>query len=362
METHLESLCAGLRDSYRVSALVANAAGSTVEEMVADIPVCRCASTLSLSSAPISSEMVKRIRSSSADIVHLHSPNPGAVLAYSASQRSSALVVTHHSDVVRQKVLGRAYLPIYQRLLRKSDAIIVTSSNYLNSSLELSLFKEKCSVIPLGIDMSNFDQYDAGHVRSIEERFGQRIILAVGRLVYYKGFEYLIRAMKDVQGQLVIVGDGPLRRHLQEMVLKLGLVDKITLAGNLDAAEMSAFYHACKMMVLPSIARSEAFGIVQIEAMACGKPVINTSLDSGVPFVSTNCETGITVPPFRPDLLAQAINLLLENEELRQRLGTAGRERAQRLFSVERMVNSTKHVYEQVMQKRSTSMPAAASA
>src|SRR6185503_13936130 len=120
-----------------------------------------------------------------------------------------------------------------------------------------------------------------------------------------KGFEYLVQAMEKVDGRLLIIGDGPLRESLMQQAKARGILDRVVFLG--EISDISPYYHAADVFALASVARSEAFGIVQLEAMACGKPVVNTNLDSGVPFVSLHGETGLTVPPQDPDALAFAL-------------------------------------------------------
>jgi rhamnosyl/mannosyltransferase len=281
-------------------------------------------------------------------LVHIHVPNPAAVLAYLASGHRGPLVITYHSDTVKQKVLGRMFEPLLNAALRRSAAIIATSPNYLATSPVLQVFRDRCQVIPYGIDTTQFEQCDPEAVRRVRERFGERMVISVGRLVYYKGFEVLIRAMAEVRGKLVIVGDGPLRGELQSLAARLGVADKVVFAGEIDNAGMPPYYHAADLFALASVARSEAFGIVQIEAMAAGLPVVNTSLDSGVPFVSLDGETGLTVPPSDPQALAGAINRLLDDAGLRKSLGQAGVRRARQEFSLDTMLRRTLQLYQTV--------------
>jgi glycosyltransferase involved in cell wall biosynthesis len=202
-------------------------------------------------------------------------------------------------------------------------------------------------VIPFGITTERFEQVDPRAVSEIRERYGPKIVLAVGRLVYYKGFKYLVRAMERVQGKLVLVGEGPLRQSLEREVRERGLQARVFLLGRVP--DLDAYYKAADVFVLPSVARSEAFGIVQLEAMACGKPVVNTTLDSGVPFVSMHGISGVSVPPGDTDALAEAICLLLGDPELSSRYGDAGRKRVREQFGLETMIARTACLYERVM-------------
>jgi rhamnosyl/mannosyltransferase len=293
--------------------------------------------------------MARRIREAKADIVHIHLPNPTAILSYLASGHRGRLVFTYHSDIIRQKVLGRAFWPVLRHALSKASAIIVGSPNYIETSPVLQRFKEKCCVIPFGIKPEEFQQVDASEVARLRKRYGSRIVLGVGRHVYYKGFEYLIRAMKEVRGHLLIVGDGPLREELQREANALGLTERVTFLT--DVKDVRPFYHAVDVFALSSIARSEAFGLVQLEAMACGVPVVNTQLDSGVTFVSQHGLTGLTVPPADSHALAQAINSLLDDPARRAQLGAAGRLRVEQEFSLEKMTRRTLELYAEVLER-----------
>jgi rhamnosyl/mannosyltransferase len=203
-------------------------------------------------------------------------------------------------------------------------------------------------VIPYGIVVKNFERPNEAGVRAIREQYGPRVVLAVGRLVYYKGFEFLIRAMSKVDATLLLIGTGPLHEALSSEIRNRGLESRVHLLGDVDSQTLLHYYHAADLLVLPSLARSEAFGIVQAEAMACGKPVINTSLDTGVPFVSQNGVTGITVPPQDSEALASSIQFLFENEAIRKKFGEAARRRVQERFTVEAMTEKLLGLYGQL--------------
>jgi len=168
-------------------------------------------------------------------------------------------------------------------------------------------------------------------------------------MVYYKGFEYLIRAMASVNGHLLLVGEGPLQAKLERQAFEAGVRDRITFLGRVSQDEVIGYYHAADVFVMPSIARSEAFGIAQLEAMACGKPVVNTRLLSGVPFVSLDGVTGTTVTPADAGELASAINRLLDDPGLREKYGAAAAQRARTEFSIETMVDRTLQLYREVI-------------
>jgi rhamnosyl/mannosyltransferase len=346
IETHLQALCGALRNHADVRVIVSSEDRQTVEETIDSVPVARLSTWLSAFSTSISPAMVSRIRHSDADLVHIHLPNPAAVMAYLASGHRGRLIVTYHSDTVKQKILGRMFEPLLNAALRRSAAIIATSPNYVGTSVVLQAFRDRCHVIPYGIDTAQFEQCAPEAVRSVRERYGQRLIVSVGRLVYYKGFDVLIRAMASVRAKLVIVGDGPLRAELETLAAQMGVTDKVVFAGEINNAGVTPYYHAADLFALASVARSEAFGIVQIEAMAAGLPVVNTALDSGVPFVSLDGVTGLTVPPGEPQALAAAMNRLLDDDALRHSLGQAGVRRARQEFSLDIMLGRTLELYQ----------------
>jgi rhamnosyl/mannosyltransferase len=350
IETHLHALCGELRRFMDVRVLVANTDSSSKTECIDGMMVERTGAVCTLASAPLCPGMVSRIRNSDADLIHIHLPNPTAVLAYLASGRKGNLVVTYHSDTVRQTVLGTLFNPIQHRFLRRSQAILATSPDYLESSSVLGEHRARCHVVPYGIGLEDFARSDAAQVSQLRQQYGDRLVLAVGRLVYYKGFEVLIEAMVNVDGRLLLIGDGPLRAKLAGLAAALGIADRVVFLGALQNRETIPFYHAADVFVLPSVARSEAFGIVQIEAMAAGTPVVNTALDSGVPFVSRHEVTGLTVPPQDPAALAAALNRLLQDDQLRAGYGKAARLRAQTHFSLEAMTSQTRAIYTSVLE------------
>lgn len=346
METHLQGLSDELNGIVDLKVIVANAGRRTVEEVVEGVAVTRVGKLFDFKSAPVCPDLVRKLRAVKADIIHIHWPHPTAVLAYLASGHQGRLVFTYHSDIVRQKTLAVAFTPILRYALSKAAAIIVSSPNYIDSSEILSEHRSKCRVIPFGVSVEHFNQYDQKKVRKIRERYGPRIVLGVGRMVYYKGFEHLVRAMARVNAHLLIIGQGPLREHLRQLAMELKVSDRVTFLSEVD--DVRPYYHASDVFVLSSVMRSEAFGIVQLEAMACGKPVINTQLDSGVTFVSPHGVSGLTVPPADSVALGNAINQLLHQPHRHAELGEWARTRVKQKFTVERMVQSTFELYQEI--------------
>ena len=342
IETHLRALSRGLQGQAEVTVVVAGKR-LPAAEYIDGVKIERLAVALTAFGAPICPQLIARLRRADSDIVHVHLPNPWAAIAYLASCCRRPLVVSYHSDVVRQSAIEPAFRPVLLQFLKRASVIICSSENLLKHSQILRKFRDRCVVVPYGIDPQHTKLVDIARVNSITAEYNRPIILAVGRLVYYKGFEYLIGAMKDVEASLVIVGRGPRKKELLQLASDLGVARKVTILDQVE--DVQPYYHAAEIFVLPSTARSEAFGIVQIEAMAAGKPVVNTELATGVPFVSQHGRTGLTVPPANRQALAEAMNRLLDNPELRRQYGYAARQRAQQEFNLADMVSRTLDVY-----------------
>lgn len=254
-------------------------------------------------------------------------------------------MLTYHSDVVRQRTMSALFKPLLDTAMRRASAILATSPNYLATSPVLAAHRARCQVVPYGIPLDRFDPPDQDRAAAIATLHGPRLVLAVGRLVYYKGFDVLIRAMRLVEARLVIIGEGPLEGSLRALARAEGVSHKVTLLGEVQNSDVAPFFAAADVFVLPSVARSEAFGIVQLEAMASGTPVVNTALDSGVPWVSQHERTGLTVPPGDPPALAAALARLLDDRVLRDRLGAAARARARAEFDVRVMGDRVAGIY-----------------
>jgi rhamnosyl/mannosyltransferase len=340
-----------LKDKLDMNVLVANDKFKQTSEMINGVKVKRAASFGTYFSMPVAPAFPLHLGKYHTDIIHVHLPFPLTVVSYLLNTPKSKTIVTWHSDIVKQKNILKLYKPFLMKFLNKVDKIVVTSPNLIESSPFLKPFKGKCTVIPLGVDVERFTLTDDIEVKveNIKNKYDKPIIFFVGRLVYYKGVKYLVEAMRDIDAQLLVGGTGPLSDELKALSKKYDLEDKIEFLGFVDDDDLSAYYHASEIFVLPSIAKSEAFGIVQLEAQACGKPVISTNLPTGVPYANKDKETGIVVEPKSSKELAKAINLLLENEELRLEYGNNAKRRVNELFTVEKMGESYFKLYEEVL-------------
>jgi glycosyltransferase involved in cell wall biosynthesis len=290
------------------------------------------------------------------DILHLHVPNPAAAAAYLVARGlgKSRLVITHHSDIVRQTRMRRLVRPLMRIAMGRAAAIIATSPDYLASSEELRPYIGKCRIIPYGVDLMRLEPgaNELARAADLRKQLPGPIVLAVGRLIYYKGFDVAIRAMAKVDATLLLVGEGPLRKSLEDLSDSLGVAAKIRFAGEVHNRDLLPYYLASDVFVFPSVARSEAFGIVQLEAMACRLPIVNTQLDSGVPYASRHLETGLTVPPGDVVALGSALRRLLESPTERKRFGVAGRLRVEREFSSLTMTSRHLDLYTELLGQR----------
>jgi rhamnosyl/mannosyltransferase len=361
VEITIHRLCHGLRDKFEPSVLVVNRSGETVRGEIGGIPITLAACKRRVASAPLSWALVREIGEAQADILHYHLPMPTAVMGHLIKRPPGRVVVTWHSDIVRQRWALWAYGPFLRRFLRKHvDIVMPTSPNYIESSPWLCRLREKCAPVPLGIEPEHFDlsPQEAQRVEEIRQEWGpQPLILFVGKLRSYKGLPFLVAAMRHVQARCLILGDGPMRDRVVRLIQSLGLRDRVHLLGELSDREVVCHLHACDMLCLPSHQRSEAFGLVQVEAMMCGKPVVSTDVESGVPFVNVDGVTGCTVKHGDHRTLAGALAALAQDRSLRERLGQAARERAMAEFTAEKMCERVKYIYNSILCRTSSQGP-----
>lgn len=352
IETYIRTLCSGLTKSVELTVLACNNRLSTEDVNIDGVRVIKVPTMGEILSMPLGLTMPFWLRKLKADVIHLHHPYPLGELSCLLTRPKAKIVVTWHSDIVKQKTALRFYRPFLLELLRRCDRIIAPTPRHIENSSFLGRFTHKCEVIPFGINTEQFsmdDHQKRQAVGDIRRQYGGKIVLFVGRLVYYKGLEHLIRAMQMVDAGLLVLGQGPLEGQLKNLVGRLGLSDKVIFVGPVGDKELVDYYHACDVFVLPSDRKSEAFGIVQLEAMAAGKPVVSTDLPTGVPWVNQHGKTGLVVQPGAPAALALAINMLLDNPVTSLELGANGRRRVLEHFSMGQMVQNTLRLYEELL-------------
>ncbi len=350
IENHLRELAEGLAaGGHQVTVLTVGQRLRGEERLIGGVRVIYAGRLATFSSAPLSPTLPLRLARERPDVVHLHLPDPTGDITQTIARRAP-LVITYHSDIVRQRRMLALYGPLLRRTLRHADRIIATSPNYVRSSPFLAPLAARCTVIPYGIALDRFSTAEPARVAELRARFPGPLVLFVGQLRYYKGVEILLRALAQLPGvRAVLVGGEASVRTAEVMALaqQLGIAARVHLVGE-QAAELPAYYHAADLFVLPSVERSEAFGIVQIEAQAAGLPIIATELGTGTSFVTQHGLTGLIVPPRDPIALARAMRVLLANPALAQALGAAGRRRAHTEFRAEVMVERYEQVYAEV--------------
>jgi glycosyltransferase involved in cell wall biosynthesis len=353
VEKTINLLSEGLKDEYEVRVLIANTSFRTTVEEKSGIEIIKAGSLGRIASAPLCPSFPRLLKKHAADVLHFHHPNPTGDVSYLVSSVPGRVVVTYHSDIVRQRWAMAVYGVLLRKFLRRAEIIMPTSDNYMKSSPLLRHFEYKCRAVPLGIPTKAYETTPAIETAAAEIRrkYGEPIVLFVGRLRYYKGLQFLIQAMPLVEAQLLIVGSGPEEARIRKYVRLFKVEGRVRLLGALTDAEVIAHLHAADVFCLPSYLRAEAFGLCQIEAMACGVPVVSTALDTGVPYVNQHEVTGLVVPPAAPLRLAEAINRLLKDDHLRKRLGENAMDRARAEFDSSVMVERVRSVYESVLRE-----------
>ena len=353
IEFHVKQLAEGLADrGSNVTVLCAGNHPFAYEERRGPLRVFRKKNWATVWSQPISPAILRHMRRIEANIVHIHTPFPLGLLACWLRKNPSSLVVTWHSDVVRQWAARPFLAPLERQVLRRANAIVTTSPQLLEQSGILPDFREKCHVIPLGIDATRFTSPTAS-VRELADKLRASLrhplVVFVGRLVRYKGLDVLLRALARTTASAVIVGSGPMRMDLERIARREGIEERVTFAGFVSDRDLPAYLCAADMFALPSVSRNEAFGICQLEAMAAGLPVISTDLPGGVPWVNQHNETGIIVPPGDVQSLADAIETLVSNPNQARDLGAAGRRRVLEHFTLEQSLTSHEQLYHSLL-------------
>jgi glycosyltransferase involved in cell wall biosynthesis len=322
-------------------------------------PVIAVSSLGDISSLPVAPSFPfwVRARASRNDILVHHVPFPLTDLAITAFglPKSTALVVHWHGDIDGRPLLKRLLAPIFHRSLARADAVIVSDEIMIANSPFLRRVAAKCVVIPYGIDTAfwrTLDDAARARVAALRETY-PRLIVALGRLVPYKGYDVLLRAMARIDGaHLMIIGDGPLRQELSDLARDLKITDRVDFAGRLPRNEAKIVVHAAKVFVMPSKTIGEAFGLAQVEAMATGRPVVNTDLPTTVPRVARHNREGLTVPPNDDVALAGALQTLLDDRSLAERLGAAGQARAADEYDQTVFVRRVESLYRRLAQSR----------
>lgn len=273
------------------------------------------------------------------DIINVHHPDPMAALALFLSGYKGKVILHWHSDILKQKGLLKFYMPLQSWLIKRADRIVGTTPVYVKESPYLKDVQKKVTYMPIGVEP----------LKEIETRStGNNIVYSLGRLVEYKGYEHLIKAAKYLPDnyKVVIGGMGPLRDELEKEISDLDLSGKVELIGRVPDEEMIRRYCEAKVFVLPSVWKTEAFGIVQIEAMSLGKPVVATKIPgSGTSWVNEDGISGYNVEPGNARELAGAILKICEDPEEYQKFSEYARKRYESLFTLEKMIDRCIEIY-----------------
>ncbi|MGD0676905.1 MAG: glycosyltransferase [Polyangiaceae bacterium] len=349
-------ICVNHRDAL-LNDVTWRALGSTptIDEWDGNVRVTRVGRRASISRLDLCELLIPilaKLRWADIDVVHVHAPNPTMFCALAALPAFASLVVTHHSDIIKQRVLSQMFAPVEKIVHRRAALVLSDSEAYIAGSPVLRRLGAKVKSLPLGLNLGSFMSPTPAALAweaRLRSQVGSPLWLFVGRLVYYKGLSTAIDALAQVPGRLLVVGTGPLEQTLRARAIDRGVADRITWVGYADPDRLVGAYRAATALWFPSNARSEGYGLVQVEAMASGCPVINTAIPhSGVPWVSRNDETGLTVPVNDAEAFAAASRRLINDPGLRDRLGSAARRRAEEHFNHLVMGRRSLDLYAQV--------------
>ena len=361
IESHIDTLLRSMSGHVDATLVASEAARpSPVPREPTSYRLLACHSYGTVASVALSPSLrrvvKKEFTEGRANLLHVHAPNPWGDLAALDASRNTPVIMTWHSDVVRKPALMALYGGIQQRALQRVDRIIVYTPKHYESSQQLHIANLDAKIVqlPMGIDFERLDHLPPNQdtLAMIDQwAQGRPVLLSVGRHVYYKGYVHLIHAMAKVRSDtlLLLIGTGPLGEQLRREVEACGLQHRIKFLGEVDPATHVAALHRCDFFCLPSIERSEAFGVASAEAMSFGKPTIVCELGNGVNFLNRADETSLVTPPRDEAALADAIDQLALDTALRQRMGAAARQWVRTQFSVAAMRDATLALYRSLM-------------
>ncbi len=307
-----------------------------------------CGTFVKLFSTMISPKMIYTLwkTRNNYDIIHIHHPDPMAVIALFLSGYKKSVVLHWHSDILKQKTMLKLFSPLQKWILKRADIIIGTTPTYIENSYFLKPFLNKAVNIPIGIDKLESDKNIVNDIK--REYKNKKIIFSLGRLVEYKGYKYLVESAKYLNEDYIILigGTGPLKDKLTNLIVDLNLQNKVKLVGRITDEKLPSYYDACDIFCLSSIWKTEAFAIVQIEAMSYGKPIIATKIEgSGVPWVNAHGISGINVSVESPKEIADAVVYLLSDNKRYDTYSCAAMNRYNTLFRKEIMIEKLISIY-----------------
>jgi rhamnosyl/mannosyltransferase len=292
-------------------------------------------------SLPISPGLIPVLwkKAKKSDLVVVHYPFPLADAAIALVRfRLPPVIIYWHSEIISQRYARWLIKPMTNLMLTRCKAIVVSSPRLVEHSILLKKYKDKCHVIPFGYEPPRGNEIsDHGY------------FLCIGRHVPYKGIEVLIRSLQHCDAHIHVIGIGPLLKFHRELADELGVGNRVEFITDADDRDVQLQVSRCKALVLPSIMPSEAFALVQLEAMSIGKPVINTYLPSGVPWVARNFKEGLTVDPGNEQSLAWAMSKLLKDDELLKKLGNSAKLRWEKKFTMKKFSDETAKLYSEIL-------------
>ena len=347
MERHMSDMCRFQCDNAEVEAMTCSRSMLTSVVDRNGTKVTEVGEWGRFQGAPLAPKFPLHLKMAVADVVVIHVPNPTAELSWLLMRPKGKLVVRYQSDVVRQARAMKYYRPFQQAFLRKADVILVSSQAYLDSSETLAPFKDKCRVVPLGVVSEDFAHPNEELIDEYHDMYGEDYVLFSGRHRYYKGLHVLVKAAKLINATVVIAGNGPEREGLIELAKSLDV--DIEFLGVLSHEALVAHLHASSVVAFPSIARSEAYGLGILEAHACGTPVVATTLGTGVEYVNSHGATGLNVTPNDSEALAEAINTLLVDRDLRKAYGQHAQVRVKSEFSAQHVADIEFGIYQEIL-------------
>ncbi|MFL2940558.1 MAG: glycosyltransferase family 4 protein [Candidatus Poseidoniales archaeon] len=323
-------------------------------ETLNGIRITRLPQWINMYNTPIVTSIRQFVRRTHADIIHIHSPPPFTerFAAKGAKEAGKPFVVTHHCDLELKGIFGNTAVNFYQNFLGKfpleeANRVISTTESYATTSR--TLWDTDVTVIPNAVDIKRFNLENKGELIRDKYSIGNDpLALFVGRLVPHKGIGILIRSLTHTpNGKLMIVGDGPYKKWLMNLVKKLDLNERVIFVGPVDDYWLPSYYSATDVVILPSTSRLEAFGIVGLEGMASGKPLILSDIP-GVRDVISEKE-GYIVEPLDPNAIAEALEKIWSAPEMAREMGKRGRERVEALFSWEKVSKDVEEVFNEIL-------------
>lgn len=317
--------------------------GTTVVRLPESFEVASCNVALSARQ-----EFIKQV--ARADLIHYHFPWPFADLLALTTPSTKPIVITYHSDIVRQRFLLKLYSPLMNRFLESAHKIVCTSPNYFATSSALTRFEDKVDVIPIGINPETYTQPGEDVVRETELRYGKDFFLFVGVLRYYKGLHILLKAIVDAPFSVVIVGAGPTEQQLKTQAEALGLTNAV-FTGHVPNETKAALFELSRAIVFPSYLRSEAFGVTLLEGAMHEKPLISTEVGSGTSHVNVHGETGLVIAPGSPRALRKAMNKLYDRPDMARLMGKRAKERFERYFTGDLMAKRYWDLYNNILER-----------